>query len=183
MTIVEMLTLIALILGPVSAVAISLWIDGRRKRRDQRLIIVRALLTTRHIVGDPTYSAAINLIPVEFSDNWAVMDAYRAYIEAVRFQPSPDNQEAAVAQTVAKQTRLIFEVTKAMGFRIAETDLQTTAYAADGWIRREMVRIDSEKAMRDIASILAIQTKLLAQTPANPAEQQFIEDKAPKPDA
>ena len=181
MTRVELLTLIALFLGPLAAVLISLWIDGRRKRRDQKLIIVRALLTTRHIAGDPTYSAAINLIPIEFSDCGSVLKAYADYMEAVRFQPSPENQETALKQTIAKQTRLIFEVTKAMGFKIAETDLQTTAYAADGWIRREGIRIDSEKAMRDIASILAIQTKILAQSPVQPSEQQFIDDKTPKP--
>ena len=48
-----------------------------------------------------------------------------------------------------------------MKFNIAETDIQTTAYAADGWITRDNLAIDSQKAMRNIADILWIQTRLL----------------------
>ena len=49
-----------------------------------------------------------------------------------------------------------------MKFNIAETDIQTTAYAADAWVARDAIAIDSQRAMRDIANILWIQTKMAA---------------------
>ena len=170
----EWLTLIGIIIGPIVAVGISLWIDGKRKGRDQKLIILRILLTTRHLVGDPNYSAAINLIPIEFSGNNAILTAYREFIEAARFQPAPGNEDRVAQNTSAKQTRLIFEVARSMGFKIAETDLQTTAYAADGWIQRDNISLDSQRAMRDIATLLMFQARRAANQPLTDEEKSFL---------
>jgi hypothetical protein len=69
----DWLTLAAILLGPIVAVAITLWIEGRRRQRDTRMIVLRQLMATRHLPGDPMYSAAVNLIPVEFNDEAEVM--------------------------------------------------------------------------------------------------------------
>src|SRR3546814_19133659 len=63
----EILTLIAVIVGPIVAVVITLWVDGRRRDREQKIIVLRLLLATRHIPADPRFLTAINLIPVEFN--------------------------------------------------------------------------------------------------------------------
>src|SRR3546814_5318903 len=48
----EILTLIAVIVGPIVAVVITLWVDGRRRDREQKIIVLRLLLATRHIPAD-----------------------------------------------------------------------------------------------------------------------------------
>ncbi|MGO9994125.1 MAG: DUF6680 family protein [Steroidobacteraceae bacterium] len=57
----DWLTLIAIVLGPISAVCITLWIEHRRRLRERRLYVTRMLLMTRHLPADPQYNAAINL--------------------------------------------------------------------------------------------------------------------------
>lgn len=158
----ELLTLIGVMLAPVIAVLVSLWIEARRRDRDQKLLILRLLLTTRHLAGDPNYSAAINLIPIEFAGNAAVQTAYREFIEAAYADTNEENKKKAAEKTATKQTRLIYAIARSMKYDIAETDIQTTAYAAEGWIIRENIMVDSQKAMRNIADILWIQTRLLA---------------------
>ena len=157
----EWLTLIGIIVGPIIAVVISLWVEARRRDREQKTIILRLLLTTRHLVGDPGYSAAINLIPIEFAGKNSVQTAYREYIEAANSDITDENRQKVAERTAVKQTKLIFAIARAMKFNIAETDIQTTAYAADGWIKRDNTALDSQKAMRDIANILWMQTRLL----------------------
>lgn len=79
MTLNEILTLVGVVASPVVAVGITLWIEGRRRDRDGKMIVVRALLATRHLPGDSNYSTAINLIPAEFHNKATVMAAYKEY--------------------------------------------------------------------------------------------------------
>jgi hypothetical protein len=170
----EWLTLIGVIIGPIVAVLISLWLDGRRRDRDQKLVILRLLLTTRHLVGDPGYSAAINLIPVEFAGKASIQSAYREYIEAANADVTESNLQKIADRTATKRTKLIYAIARSMKFPIAETDIQTTAYAADAWIKRENLAMDAQKATRDIASILMLQTRLLGNAPLAPHERSFL---------
>ena len=170
----EWLTLAAITLGPVIAVLVSLWLEKRRKDREQKLITLRVLMTTRHLVGDPNYSAAINLIPVEFSGQPNVQTAYREFIEAAYADVTEDNRDKVIQRTAVKQTRLIFEIAKSMGYKIAETDIQTSAYAADGWISRDNLALDSQKAMRDIANTLLLQTRMAANATLEPVERTYL---------
>lgn len=89
----EWVAFAGLVVGPVIAVALTLWVDGKRKRREQRIQVMRMLLATRHLPGDANYSVAINLIPIEFNDSKDVMAAWHSYIETVRYTPTPENQE------------------------------------------------------------------------------------------
>ena len=162
MTTNEILTLVAVILGPISAVGITLWIDGRRRDREQKIIVLRLLLATRHLPADPGFLAAINLIPVEFNERPSVISAYNEFIEATRPKLDGVNNDAILSNSSTKLTRLIFEVSRSLGFKLRETDIQTSAYASDGWIKRDNLNQDSQQAMRDIANILWIQTRLLS---------------------
>jgi hypothetical protein len=177
----ELATLFAIFAGPVVAVAITLWIDARRKDREQKLLILRMLLATRHLVGDPLYSQAINLIPISFAGRPKITGAYKDYMDAVRVVATPENSQSVATRSAAKQSRLIFEIARDLGYDIAESDIQIDGYAADAWIKRDLLSLDSQKAMRDIAQILALQTKILMSQPLSEIEQATVENQLPKP--
>jgi len=162
----EWVTLAGLVLSPVFAVILTLWVDGRRKQREQRIQVMRMLLTTRHLPGDAVYSVAINLIPIEFNNSRGVMAAWHSYIESVRYTPTPENQEEHQKIIFSRQTKLIFETMKTIGFKLSETDIQTSAYAADGFIKRDSILIASQLAMPDIANSMRRQTEILEQNMA-----------------
>ena len=167
----EWVSLVGLFLGPIVAVLLTLYIEGRRRTRDQHIQIMRMLLSTRHLAGDPLYSVAINLIPIEFNDSKPIMAAWRAYIEAVRFKPSEENAQEHNRVLLSRQTKLIFELLKHLNFDLPETDIQTSAYAADAFIQRDNILLGSQLAMADIANSLRVQTQILRGLPEQTSEQ------------
>src|SRR5438270_11752653 len=106
----DWLTLIAIVLGPLSAVLVTLLIETLRRRKERRLYIVRMLLTTRHIPADAQYNAAINLIPAEFHKRARVMAAWRTYHDRVRERPSQRDKADYEKRLTAAQSALIFQV-------------------------------------------------------------------------
>jgi hypothetical protein len=161
MTTNEWLTLVAIVVGPVSAVCITLWIERRRQVRDRRLYVTRMLLMTRHLPADPQYNAAINLIPVEFNDQPKVMAAWRTYHERVHQRVEPSQQADHDKRVTAAQSGLIFEILRSAGLtNISEGDIQTQAYVSEGFIKRDTLYLDSLRAMPAIAETLERQREL-----------------------
>jgi hypothetical protein len=90
------------------------------------------------------------------------MAAYKEFIEASSARPAAGQEQVAARITNTKSVRLIYEVSRCIGFDIRETDIEYSGYTSTGWVNRDELALDSQKAMRDIANILWIQTRLLA---------------------
>lgn len=150
----------AVLLGPIFAVAITLWHQGRRETRERKLTLLRHLLAFRQLPADANFSHAINMIPFEFADHQNVVTAHSEFIQAA--YAKGENDEDQNQARAIKQTRLIYEMAHALGFKIRETDLQTEGYLASGFVERDLLVLDGHKAWRDIANILWMQTRLAA---------------------
>jgi len=153
------------VLSPIVAVCITLWVEDRRKRRDGKMVIVRALMATRHLPGDANWSNAINLLPIEFNDCPAVMAAYKEYGQATRReQPTA---EAAMkrfdSEVSAAQTKMIAAAMRAVGLNVSEADLPVEAYASIGLVTRDNLYLASLDAQGRIAAALETQLRQTAQ--------------------
>jgi hypothetical protein len=160
----DWITIAAIIVGPIFAVGITLWIEERRKRRDAKLITLRLLLSTRDLTSDPNYQVAIKLVPIEFNDSSKVLQAHKEYLEAANASidgKSEDEKRTITSKTSVKQTRLLYEISRAVGLKLHETDIQTGAFGTVGFFYRDALLQDSQQAMRDVANILWMQTRLL----------------------
>ena len=164
----ELVTLVGIIVGPIVAVAMTLLVETRRRQRDSKIQIMRMILNTRHLPADPSYNAAINLIPVEFNNDKKVMSTWKDYISHVRVKPSDENKNGHDIFTIAKQTTMIFQLMKNLGFHLSETEIQTSAYASEGSIIRDNLYLDSLRANVRIADALERQ----ATTVQNSVDQQ-----------
>jgi hypothetical protein len=165
---------ITAILIPIVAVLTTLILQDWQQKRERRMQILRMLLSTRHLPADPHYNAAINLIPIEFNREKAIMTAWRAYIDHVRFRPVPENHQAHHQQSAVKQTKLITSIMSKMGLEHSEADVQADAYASDGFIWRDNLYLDSLKASRDgadamkgVAEAMRIQVGMLFEAQKN----------------
>jgi hypothetical protein len=164
----ELVTLVGIIVGPIVAVAMTLLVETRRRQRDSKIQIMRMILNTRHLPADPSYNAAINLIPIEFNNDKKVMLTWKEYISHVRFKPSDENKNGHDSLTIAKQTTMIFQLMKNLGFNLSETEIQTSAYASEGSIIRDNMYLASLHANVRIADALENQAK----TVQNSVDQQ-----------
>jgi hypothetical protein len=156
---VDWLTLIALVLGPVSAVLITLWIEERRKVRDARTYILRMLMTTRMRPGDRNYIYTVNVVPVEFHDEPEGIKAWRDYGTVVAQRAAPGEEAAHVQQLTVKQAALIFSIMEVLGFKQSEGEIQTSAYISQAYVDREMLYVDSLRAMRELANAMTAQVR------------------------
>ena len=168
----EWLTLAAIVLGPISAVVITLWIEKARRVGERRMQIMRTLLATRHMPADAQYNVAINLIPAEFNDQEKVMSAWRKYQDKVSNHPALGHEEEHERLMSVAQSGMIFEIMQCVGLKhLSEGDVQTQAYVSQGFVNRDMVYIESLRAMPKIAATLEEQRKLT----------QIIVDNIPRP--
>ena len=161
----EWITVTAIFVGPIAAVGITLFIEHRRKKLEAKLLAARLLLTTRDFPSDPNFQIGIKLIPLEFRDSPNVLSSHREFLEASNVSPEGRSEAeiTAIAEnTRIKLTRLLAEVCQAVGLKIRETDIQTGNFGTRGFVYRDNLLQDSQRAMRDIANILWLQTRLLA---------------------
>lgn len=154
--VMEWLTLAAILIGPIASVAITLWIEQRRRQRESRMIVLRLLMATRHLPGDANYSTAINLIPVEFNDVPAVMSAFKDYQQKIRSprQVLADDLARQTTELANSQVKLVSSVLTALGMKVSEADLAIEAYAADGMIQRDNLYLKSLEAQIRTADAL-----------------------------
>ena len=152
----DWLTLVAIVLGPIVAVIITLVFQRHREDRERRLIVVRMLMATRHLPADPNYSTAINLIPVEFHGDKAVMAAFNEYKRATgQDRPVlPDSNSRVHREVATAQTKLISSVLQTLGMSVSEADLAVQAYAADGMLQRDLLYLRSLEAQVRTADAL-----------------------------
>ncbi len=162
MKLYEIITLVAILVGPVLAVLVQLRAESRKQTRDQQTITMRMLASTRHLPADPAYSTTINMIPIDFNRVPKVMEAHKAYIELINVRPTSENQARHDEQHITKQTKLLFAMTQHPGYNLPETDIQTTAYAAGGFIERDNLMLNAWGAWPRIADALEKQTEWVA---------------------
>ena len=117
------------------------------------------LIGTRHLPSDTAYSTAINMTPIDFNNVPKVMVAYGTYIEAIRYKVAPENAEEHEKQVITKQTTLIYEMSKHLGYDLTEGQIQADPYAAGGFIARDNIMLDAWSSWPRIAVALEAQTR------------------------
>ncbi len=173
MNVYEILTLLGLIVGPLSAVLITLWSQSRSAVRDKQLHTFRMLIGTRHLVADPGYSVAINMIPVDFNKCPKIIAAWEKYMDTAYYKSSPENKDRHDRELTDKQTRLIFEISKHLNYNLSESDLEKRSYAAQSFIDRDQLGIQAQVAWIRIANALETQNDA-AGLPSGPTPETLI---------
>jgi hypothetical protein len=102
------------------------------------------------------------MIPVEFNDQESVVVAWKSYMDCVRYTPTDSNRFAHDQEIRIKQTKMIFEIMRSLGFSLSETDIQDTAYAASGMIERDNLMLNGWASWPRIADALEIQNRISA---------------------
>jgi hypothetical protein len=156
----DWLTLLAIVLGPVIAVSITLWIEHRRRVRERQLQIMRMLLSTRHMPADPRYNVAINLIPAEFNSQAEIMTAWRRYHDLVSQHPTPADQPDHQRRMAVAQSTLIYQIMVSVGLKLSEGDIQTQAYVSQGFVDRDNAYLKSLQALPEMAATMKEQVEL-----------------------
>lgn len=131
-------TIVAILVGPVLAVAVTRWIDARRAMRDRQWDIFRNLMQYRRTPMNPEFVGALNLVEVEFSKDERIITAWKqllASFEQLATESMTEEQLTSLANERSQaQTRLLDAIAKRLGMRIEQLDIYSGGYSPKGWL-------------------------------------------------
>lgn len=143
---VEILTILAIILGPIAAVQVDKWLQRNRADRERKVSIFKILMATRGSVLSYTHVEALNRIDLEFSDNKKykkVIDTWKEYFD--NLSQKVDDEQLAVwsARNEELISNLLFEMGKSLGYSFDKVLIKRNVYSpvAHGTTEREQQAI------------------------------------------
>lgn len=152
MTTVELLTILALIAGPILAVLVTRIIDRYRMKRDRRLDVFRTLMCTRRTPVSPDHVRALNLVEIEFQSVPPVLDAWEQLFRRFTDRGSrhrdeeihdglSDDEKLARNDRYNQRNRqeedqllakLLHAMAKELGYKIEQIDILSRGYYPQG---------------------------------------------------
>ncbi|XSG83186.1 MAG: DUF6680 family protein [Methyloligella sp. ZOD6] len=130
-------TILAIVVGPVIAVWITRINDDNRADRARKLDIFRTLMRTRRMPVHIEHVGALNLVEIEFIDHPNVVKAWKDYLNILSEKMPPieekDRFDSALKKRDTLLTKLIYEISQALGIKVEQLDILEGNYVPQGW--------------------------------------------------
>lgn len=129
------LTLIAIVVGPIAAVKVTRWGDGRREIRKRKHDVLTTLMRTRPARLSFEHVGALNLIQLEFHESKTVQVAYGRYME-ILYQEAPKEPDAGKRFGEERNDRfieLLQQIAQDLDYLFDKKDLEKLSYGPQGW--------------------------------------------------
>ncbi|MGH7750523.1 MAG: DUF6680 family protein [Candidatus Dormibacteria bacterium] len=147
----SILTIIAILLGPVVAIQVDRYLNRQNDHRSRKLHLFRELMATRGTRLLPRHVEALNLIIVEYSKNIpsenTVINAWKNYHAHLnnRVVKLAEEDEATFigrqSQWNTRQldllTELLKEMSKYLGLKYDDVEIREGVYSPQGWANTE----------------------------------------------
>lgn len=168
---VEVLTLIALIVGPISAVLITRYMDYRRERQQRRMEIFRTLMRTRRTPVEPAHVGALNLIEIEFATDAEVIRAWKELLTHFGTEHTRRADERHVEGLTPEQVsardrvfhdrlfderqrllaKLLHAMARVLNFKVEQLEIFEGGYTPQGWFNVELENMAVRRLFAEIA--------------------------------
>jgi hypothetical protein len=171
---------VAVLLSPLIAVRVSMWLQDRKERRQRQLTLLASLIATRHEPVSPEAVRSLNMIELVFHDKPTVRQRWREYFDMLS-NPGLNNP-MGYGQRNKKNIELITEMAKVLGYGKAITHLDVDrVYSPVGiWtqaarlneLQEELLRVLKATARVEVESKPAPAPKVVEGKvlPAKPSE-------------
>lgn len=110
----EVLTIIAILISPVIAVYVSMWIQERRSAREQQMHVFATLIALRHSPVIDENVRALNLIDIVFYKKTKVRQLWREYYDMLGNEGLNNPQGFVTRQK--KYIEMVHEMAKALNY-------------------------------------------------------------------
>ena len=151
----DLITVIALVAGPIVAVIITRYNDQTKAKKDRQLMTFRSLMQNRSDPLSKEFVAALNLIEVDFNEYLSIKNAWKELFDALHPKIKPEKPEEQQTQKFllwTLTTKLLHEIGKCLHIEIEQLDVMQRIYAPQGWLDEKNRR---EFILNNINSILA----------------------------
>jgi hypothetical protein len=135
-TLILIATIVAIVYGPIKAVAITRAADEEREKKRRKYDILHILMRSRAYAIHADHVAALNLVQLEFYGSQTVDQAFRRYMENLSTKvPEPSDDSARERFLDERQDRfytLVQEMALVLGFNFDRADLKRLSYSPQG---------------------------------------------------
>lgn len=131
------LTIIAIIIGPISAVQIQKIIEKKSLVKERKLNVYRDLMSTRATTLDHKHVSALNLVPLEFDQksDKKIINAWNSYIDQLNSFPKEEAPNL-IAMWAEKRSDLLadllYEMSESLGFNYDKVNIKNNSYTPKG---------------------------------------------------
>jgi hypothetical protein len=87
-----LLTILAIIIGPIAAVQVQRWIEVYQENKNRKLNVFKTLMATRGARVSFEHVRALNMIDTEFYDEIKVKDAWKCYLDCLNENPQGEHE-------------------------------------------------------------------------------------------
>jgi hypothetical protein len=161
-------TAIAIVVGPIVAVQISLRFEKSREKIRRKYQTFHALMRTRRATLSPDHVTALNVIQTEFHDDERVITAYKKYIDNLGTSLALGSKDDVTRKFVEDRddafNEMMFEIGRHLGFTLDKRELKKYSYAPQGWVNIEA----EQNAVRQLALELLQGKRPLPVSPFQP---------------
>jgi hypothetical protein len=135
-------TIAAILIGPIAAVMVTRYIDGKRTEQQRRMDVFRTLMRTRRLQLSPDHVGALNLVEIEFHGEKDVLSAWRDYLTHLARPHSahqtPAQQAALTRERDGLLTKLLHAIARSLKFHIEQLEIFEGGYTPQGWADDEL---------------------------------------------
>lgn len=152
MNIAAWIGVVAVLVAPLVAVQVSVYLQRRQERRDRKLQVFKTLMATRASGLAREHVQALNMIDIEFYGtdrrSKAVLNAWKAYLDHLN--------SGGTATEVWSQKRedllvdLLYEMATHLGYEFDKTYIRRTSYFPHGYGDLELDQLEMRKAFLGI---------------------------------
>jgi hypothetical protein len=133
LTVGEWITVAAIILGPILAVATQLWFQARKTKRDSKLWVFNTLMGLRASFVNPNFVQAINLVDTVFYGNSEVRAKRKEFLTLVTGVKGRDLTLQEIDKIKDLIAEMLAKMGKELGFEFDHTEIKDTGWYPIGF--------------------------------------------------
>ena len=154
MTLNEILTIIAIVLGPIVAVQLQKYLDRNREIQNRKQNIFKMLMASRGATLSLVHVEALNRIDLEFSDDkkyQKVIEAWKEYFDNLCIK-SETTEQLTIWNVRNEELRanLLYEMGQSIGYKFDKVQIKRNIYSPIGHETTERENTLIRKGILDV---------------------------------
>ncbi len=154
--VLSIITVVAILLGPIVALELQRRLDKGRDARSRKLWVFKTLMSFRATALSPQFVQALNLIDVEFDSKnekeKAVLNAWKVLLDHFGELAKPKLPPNADEKTATLTTNLLLAMGKCLGYDFDEVQIKKGAYYPMGLGHVEQEQHAVRRGVLDVLS-------------------------------
>jgi len=175
MSATDIISIIAILAGPVLAVQVQKYLERQRDSKRRRADVFKTLMATRGAVLSASHVEALNRIDLEFSDKRKykkVIDAWKEYFDNLSYgQKSEEDLKIWGARNEELLANLLHEMGNSLGYTFDKVLIKRNMYSPQGHVNvqkeYDLIRIGLIRLLSGEISISVESTNVLDEESLN----------------